>query len=103
MPHWHPIDEYRVIRRVNQPRNQTDERGLSAPRPADKRDRIALLDLQIDVLQYRLSVISESQVAKLNLSFDRRPFIGLGRISYRRLRFKYRVEPLQRRRAALVQ
>ena len=97
------VDEYLTFGSVVEPRDEADERGFAAAGLADEGDGLARFDRQIDIVQNGFAVVGKIQVAKFDLALDRRLLDRFGCIADRRLGLEYRVESLERRRAALIE
>src|SRR6185295_17826349 len=68
------IDQHLSRRGVEQARDQVHQRRFARANRSNKRDGLAGLDVQVDILQRRLArtVVCKSQIAKLDLAVDSR-------------------------------
>src|SRR5262249_33198627 len=98
------IDKHRARRRFNQTRNQIRNRRLPTPRASDKRNSATLGNRERQIFQHRLVIVmvTKRQIAKLNLSLDRRLLNRTWLIGNRRLDAQDGVESLQARGTALI-
>ena len=71
--HLTAIQTHTAMLGLQQPHQDTQQRALARPRRSDQADNLALLDGQVDTLQYRVRTVGGFQVNDFELRQDSSP------------------------------
>ena len=86
LAHVDPTDQHLTVGRVEQPRDQVEQRGLARAGAPDDGERLARLDAEVEVVQHRLLGARERELGVPQLERHRAGELGdaVGGIDHRR-------------------